>query len=312
MRLSKEGKSDGVARVVATVEAADELSVSAAGNRVAYPRMRVGSDLWLLARKGPERLTNTAVRKLGGAVSPDGRFAAFGVREGASSSIYSVDLSTKAVRKITSAEFPYTDVAWSPDGQRIAFVAQHQNKLKIWTAKVSDGTARPFPASETSQGGFELTWSPAPFIVYQRPGNRNFHIIDPETGKERPLLRKESGMVFRPRSSPDGNGVAVMRRRPRGSGVYRIQLDPYQEQEFSPVPRFPIGWSDDGATLFAYKLRQPLIVALGGPGVDDRLQRNIPSVGTALNIHRVPKSQSFVANVVNTNGDIWVIDLDAQ
>jgi hypothetical protein len=57
--------------------------------------------------------------------------------------------------------------------------------------------------------------SPGENILYRRPDNRNFMILDPDSGDESPLLANEDfGWTFSPTISHDGERVAVDCNRP--------------------------------------------------------------------------------------------------
>jgi len=117
----------------------------------------------------------------------------------------------------------------------------------VWKVRSQGGTPYQFSKSKLSSTNF-LKWSPQPNILYSRPGNRNFHVLNPETEEEIPLIKDETvGWAINPQYSPDGNRVALKWSRAPSDALWIIFLEDYSEKMIKMGDfLYPLGWSDDG------------------------------------------------------------------
>src|SRR5205823_6336232 len=124
---------------------------------------------------------------------------------------------------------------------------------KVHTVASEGGNDRTFERTEGSSS-CDLAWAPGPRILYQSPGNRNFHLLDPATEAEEPLVRSpvsndSVGWVFRPTYSPDGERVAVWWNQ-RTTGVWTISLRDFSQVLVRAGLSHPLGWSADGRSVY--------------------------------------------------------------
>jgi Tol biopolymer transport system component len=204
--------------------------------------------------------------------------------------------------------------AWSPDGKEIAYGSTQDGKPKVWRVNANGGTPRPFGNSEISLDGFALTWSPQSEILYERPGNQNFHFLDPQTEEERPLVANDSlGWMFYPRYSPDGKSVAVRWNRSGGSGLWLISLeDTSQILLLRSEGIRPIEWSIDGKWIYAWDcLKKPIEVlmvpaARGNPLTFVKLP--FEQIDYEDGISMTPDGKCMVCAVQEIQSDIWVME----
>lgn len=92
----------------------------------------------------------------------------------------------------------------------------------------------------------EIAWAPSKCILFQRPGNRNFHWVDPATGEEQSLVANDSvGWILDPHISPDGQQVAVYwnRRNLADRETWVIFLHDSSVVRLRPGNSDPVGWS---------------------------------------------------------------------
>ena len=237
--------------------AVSEFDVSDDGSRILYQRYQEHSNLWLvepLVSAGPEvsQLTRGTEIKTSPSISPDGQMIAFSMRTGESQNIHLLPLAGGATKQLTFLEGPTCCPAWSPDGKEIAFFSLHGGKPQVWKMELDGGAPVPFSGTEaTTESHWPVHWAPGASILYQRPGNRNFHLLDPDTGEERPLVSNEElGWMFNPRYSPDGSKVAVFWNRRDRRGLWVISLKGGEQALVAEGAQYPLGWSPDGTLIY--------------------------------------------------------------
>jgi serine/threonine protein kinase len=196
------------------------------------------------------------------------------------------------------------DVAWSPDGRTLAYAAHHRGEGRVWTVSIDGGT--PTVHTETVVGNtYSIIWPRTDTILYQRPGNRNFHVLDPATGSERPLIRDDSvGWAFGPVAAPDTERVALAWNR-KDRGVWTIDLDDGTETLLAAGFLYPFEWSHDGRFVYA--------VSDETSTGDGRIYR-IPSTGGEPQVWRptlVIERNNALSGAAITRADELVVPLSA-
>jgi Tol biopolymer transport system component/predicted Ser/Thr protein kinase len=252
----KTGRAASGAATVLTGLPLSSISFSRTGNKLAYTRATIERNLWLVTPGKSGRAGSVETRRLTSGtfddqwpvVSPDGSAIAF-VRNG--------DLNVVAVaggpaRQLTFTKGSEWCPAWSPDGRWIAFGSNEGGTAKVWRIAAEGGTPRAFDKTRLSK---QLIWAPGARILYQRPGNRTFHLLEPETGKETPLVDESAGVIFNPLYAPDGTRVVAQWLRysgggKRGSSYWAISLTGSPEVFLGPDAPVPLGWSADGTWLY--------------------------------------------------------------
>jgi hypothetical protein len=155
--------------------------------------------------------------------------------------------------------------------------------------------------------------------VYQRPGNQNFHVLDPQTEEERPLVSandEQGAWMFSPRISPDGKKVAVFWNRPLpwhdppATGLYVISIEDGSFVRLREERYSPLGWSADGQWVYAREKENK------GPilriSLADGQARTVGTLddGTVLSdeINTSPDGKRFVYTVGETRSDLWMVE----
>ena len=155
-----------------------------------------------------------------------------------------------------------------------------------------------------------ITWSPGNHILYQKPGNHNFNILDPETGEEKPLVQNESlGWLYTPKYSPDGKKVAVFWDRLPQRGVWVISLIDNSVTFLHGSYWYPAGWSPDGSSIYAYDYDGDKMLSVPV----DPAGRGTPQTVFTAPGHIDAASVSadgkkFVLSVPEKKSDVWVVD----
>jgi dipeptidyl aminopeptidase/acylaminoacyl peptidase len=194
--------------------------------------------------------------------------------------LFAVDLGTKHVRQLTTGTNDEHSIDWSPDGQEILFVSNHEPNsdeffnYDVFALKVADGSVRRLTATESCE--YAPRWSPdGKTIVYS--GTKR-GLTDRETTMEDTHAwlmnadgsnRREIGAVIdnrqgEPRWSPDGSAVYFTAQE-RGS-VHLIRL-PVAASGSAGPPETVVndvglvsGWSvgKDGLVAYGFSTQQDL------------------------------------------------------
>jgi Tol biopolymer transport system component len=163
-----------------------------------------GYDLWTIAPDGTHqhKLTWGTFDDREPAYSHDGNYIAFASDRdnplGSSYNIWTLDLRTGSLKRMTDDPSENHMPTWSPDDKEIAFSSTRGDGKSVWAVNVTDGTTRKvFTASGVASAP---SWSPGGKIVYNDalPGISRLEV----DGK--PLTGEENAFAFRvPWTSPD-------------------------------------------------------------------------------------------------------------
>jgi len=316
----KSGQAkDPASELLGGLQAGDYFTVSTDGTRLAYSRSQDYSNLWLAQFQSPDNgkepgkglqttpLTRGTSWFDSPSISPDGKWIAF-VTEG---HIHKMTILGGTPIQLTFSSAAEFSPAWSPDGKRIAFGSNEGGTYKVWIVDADGANQRQFAKTQLSEDGRYVIWSPGRHILYQKPGNRNFNILDPETAAERPLVQNESiGWLFYPHYSPDGKKVAVYWNRWQ-RGVWVVSLANNSETLlYSCNYCIPAGWSPGGSSIYAYDIyagNKMLSIPVGPAG------RGAPHTLFAIPEHIAgasvsPDGKTFVYSAAETKSDVWVVD----
>jgi serine/threonine protein kinase len=204
------------------------------------------------------------------------------------------------------------DVAWSPDGRTLAYVAYQRGENRVWTVPVDGGT--PTPYSDTVAGTTpSIVWPRADAILYQRPGNRNFNVLDPATGSERPLIGDDSvGWAFGPVASPDTELVALAWNRKPHRGAFTVSLERGTETMLAPGFLYPFEWSTDGRFVYVVSDETSAgdgrIYKIPSTGGEPEVWRSTLVVGrnNALSGAAITRGEELVVPISAIESDIWL------
>jgi serine/threonine protein kinase len=320
------GKAKGPASILSSgLQAGQYFTLSKDGKRLLYTRELNYSNLWLATLEGSGKNQTVATKQLttgtlmihGGSISPDGKWIAFSIEERPTANIFTMPIEGGAMQQITHFKSFNTSPVWSPDGKQIAFSSTQSGSSKVWKVNAEGGTPRPFSRRELSSNPFAITWSPGSNILYQRPGNRNFHILNPLTEEERPLVRNDSvGWMFLPRYSPDGKKVAVAWNRlpspPAELAEFALWIisleDASQAILYKKGLWYPIGWSSDGKWIYTIESGKSEIIKIPVEGGEAKTVITLPFAGELYPFDTIVDGKRFVCTVYETQSDVWVVE----
>jgi dipeptidyl aminopeptidase/acylaminoacyl peptidase len=249
------------------------------------------------------------------AISPDGRYVAYTVREADwdenafDNEIWLADSQTGATRQLTRAKKSSTAPAWSPDSRTLAFASDRSDKRQIYLIDPLGGEARALTSGE--DGIQEFAWSPdGTRIAYTAPDPKpealksrdkkygEFTIVDEEHGqthlwvidvatKESKKLTSGQMVVGNFEWSPDGTAIAYDHRTdndPSNSGsadisVLDISTGKSRALVTQEGPDTNPQWSPDGARIaFETAMANPAYYYTNG------LIATIPAVGGPVDV----------------------------
>jgi Tol biopolymer transport system component len=311
--------------VLGGLQAGEHFSLASDGKKLATTRELTYSNLWMVTVDDPGTGTSVKTQQLttgtfshgGPRISPDGGRIAYSRRTGDSANIFIMSLEGGEVRQVTYLDSRNTNAAWSPDGKAIAFCSDEGGSLSVWKVSAVGGNPYRFAKTKLSENR-SIAWSPGKSVLYQKPGNRNFIILDPISEEERPLVGNEmSGWMFNPRWSPDGQTTAVFWNRTdgKGRGTWIIALDDSTPQRIKGDRGFPVGWTRDGKWLY-FVPEAPGVIRVVMVHVESGLEKEAFTLsldqvkGTPMleSMGISPAGRHFVFPVSETNSDVWLIE----
>jgi Tol biopolymer transport system component len=316
------GRRQGEPRTVLSgLNSGGAISLSADDRRMAYTRFLIDADLWLVMIPEPgssgemqtRPLTSGSFRDTHPSLSPDGRRVVFARSTGGVSNLHVMPVQGGTAEQLTFGESRDFCPAWSPDGTKVAFVSTVRGDPHVHVVDAEGGTPRPFLRTEVSiDSACPISWEYGDSILYQRPGNRNWHRLDPATETETPLLEDDARKwMFGPRVSPDGSRVAVRWVRDRTIGLWTLSSGGRNPVKVSEVhTAHPLGWSGDGARIFAinYASTPPLIFSMPAAGGSETVLAKLPFEAIGRNGTAAPDGRSFVLSVETSQSDVWIAE----
>jgi dipeptidyl aminopeptidase/acylaminoacyl peptidase len=142
----------------------------------------------VFAQIGPTVDQLISLKRVGSpAISPDGRYVTYTVREtnwddnAYETEIWLAETATGKLLQLTNAKKSSMSPAWAPDGRRVAFVSDRTDKRHIYLISLDGGEAEQLTTGDEGVGGF--AWSPdGQQIAYTSP--------DPKTDAQKDRDKK--------------------------------------------------------------------------------------------------------------------------
>ena len=332
--LSREDAAHPEA-VLTGLEAGRAFSISADGTRVVYARAPFHSNLWLLDvdQSDPHKplarqLTNGTSYIERPRISPDGTRVVFTVGHEPQTELYTMPLAGGMWTQLTMLESTNVGGVWSPDGRQIAFASTSGQKPQVWTVDANGGIPRRRSMGIVSDS-FDVSWLPAG-IAYQNPGNRNYTLLNPDTGDERLLVPDPAdGWIFQPVANDRGQ-VAVFWNRDKTTGerdgIWLIDPGAGERRlvrATSAASAYPIGWSASNDFVFVVEgevavlreatsrlgetMKNASIVKVPVAGGEPQVLARIP-FGEIGVVAMTPDARQLLVPVFSSRSDIWLVD----
>lgn len=201
------------------------------GTAVAFLRMEDhGSDLYVVSVSGDREMKLASDVDEGFAWSPDGETIAFSSAGadllGRTSHLYTVDVASGLVTRLTRGRRSDTQPTWSPGGTVVLFVRSASSLpgsdppgADIYSLRVAGGS--PMRLTESDGADYAAEWSPdGTRIVFISTRNSPAHaaepapelyVMDAEGRRETRLTFSRDAHDIAPRWSPDGRRIAFLR-----------------------------------------------------------------------------------------------------
>jgi Tol biopolymer transport system component len=321
---SKTGRARGSPQLLQTgLQAGGYFTMSKDTERLLYTRESKYSNLRLARVEGEGEARSVQETELTTGtsqihyprISPDDKRIAFSVGTSPRANIFLMSIEGGEMQQLTFFNSYNVGACWSPDGKEIAFGSTEGGKPKVWKVDSNGGTPRPFENSELSGDSFWVAWAPDPDILYHRPGNRNFHVLNPKTEEERALVANDSvGPMFDLTTSPDGKSVAVLwNRKGRAmDGIWVISLEDSSQTFLYRTDGDPIRWSADGKWIYvldglAAETKGAQIIRIPAAGGEPEAVVTLP-FENVYPVSMTSDGSRIVCNVSETQSDVWLME----
>jgi len=303
----------------------ESFTLTRDNKRLLYNRKIASQNLWLVTFKSggitkrifeTKQLTTGTIWAHDPAISPNGERVAFSIGKRPRANLFVLPIKGGPMQQLTFLNSYNSGAAWSPDGEEIAFGSTQDGIPRVWRINSSGGTPRPFLQSELSEDSFLLTWSPGSNILYERPGNQNFHVLNPATEEERSLVEKPTGWMVVPRYSPDTKSVAVSWNRPQQAGLWSISLNDGMQKKISDSTSvLSIKWASDGKWIYAWDVEKRkteiLKIPIGGGQTQSVVTLPFDDLGDSeeiINIDISTDEKRLVCPVIQQQSDVWLVE----
>jgi Tol biopolymer transport system component len=204
-------------------------------------------------------------------------------------------------------------LAFSPDGQRIAYQRRGLEGFRIWISTLAGGQAVRLSNDEGYQDS--PTWSPdGAFIAFTSLRQGRWALVRVGTGGgETPTTIKE-GIIYpsNPRWSPRGDWIVC--ERPEGFAL--VSPDGQRVRVLAEETWLAHAWSLDGASLYAVRvsesLRLEVVVVDVATGSTKTIVKDAgpapPSSFPLRGLSVAPDGRSLLTSIYRLRGDLWLLE----
>jgi Tol biopolymer transport system component len=212
-----------------------------------------------------------------------------------------------------SETFMLGALAFSSDGQRLAYQRRGPAGFRIWISAVAGGPAVQLAADDSYQDA--PTWSPdGEWIAFVFRRQTRWGLAKARVGGgSAPVVLKE-GIVYpsNPRWSPAGEWITCDMRE----GFSVVSTKDGSARVLSEDTPLAHGWSRDGARVFAARPaeggRLELVAIELATGAETVVSKDLgpspPSDDPLRGFSLAPDGKSFLTSILRLRGDLWIIE----
>jgi serine/threonine protein kinase/sugar lactone lactonase YvrE len=223
-----------------SVGGASSPAISRTGNRLAYHRDAVDSNIWRLSLSSPgmssassESFISSTRRDMAAQYSPDGKRIAFESDRSGLHGIWVCNADRSHCMDLFLQPGANCGTArWSPDGQRVAFDCIQEGNLDIYVIRASGG--KPIPLTTGSAHDDAPSWSRDGKWVYftsNRSGRFEVWKVPAGGGEAVPVTRNGGGTAF---ESPDGESIYYIKGNNFSGPVWKMPVSGGEESQVLP------------------------------------------------------------------------------
>jgi Tol biopolymer transport system component len=204
-------------------------------------------------------------------------------------------------------------LAFSPDGQRLAYQRRGLDGFRIWISTVAGGQAVRLSQDEGYQDS--PTWSPdGAWIAFTSLRLGRWALARVGTGGSEPPATIKEGIVYpsNPRWSPRGDWIAC--ELPDGFAV--VSPDGQRTRILADETWLAHAWLRDGSALYAVRLTEDLRLEAVVVDVETGATRTVvkdvgaapPSSVPLRGLSLAPDGRSLLTSIYRLRGDLWLLE----
>lgn len=303
----------------------DSFAISPEGDRLVYSKAESRANVYSfrLGHDGPvsfdevRALTseNHVIEHID--VSPDGDWIAFDSDRTGNMDIWALRRDGSGLRQLTTDPAPDWRPSFSPDGKLIVFYSMRSGNRDLFLmASEGERSASVVQLTEDPAMDWMPSFTPdGTEIVFSsnRSGTHDVWILPAIGGEPRQLTSGEGDDRF-PSLSHDGRHLAFARTLGASTEIYVLDMDGGEPVRITGEGwsyAAPFGWSEDGATIYAYARRpteRPQLVAVSAA---DGAVRSLTAFRgpfqpfQSLAVH----GSTLYFPVLENQGDLWLAEL---
>lgn len=235
--------------------------ISRSGNRLAYQRWSIDTNIWRLSLSGlgvagapPARFIASTLWEGTAQYSPDGKRIAFESNRSGVTSIWVSNADGSNAVDLSLGGAISRSPCWSPDGQRVALASEPEGSPDIYVIRASGG--KPIRLTTDSAEDNHPSWSRDGKYVYfasERTGRSEVWKVPAGGGEAVQVTRNGGGIAF---ESPDGKSIFY---EDVSGGLSKMPVSGGQESQVLP-----------SVVNRAFSLVNEGIYFIPGPGADGK------------------------------------------